>query len=198
MSQLGADKWVLSVVTEPSFYVDVGCQDGTFLSNTLVLEKNGWKGICIDAFPKNFDDRNTTVVKAVVYSENDKEIEFAYSVQEPWCSGITDELGTHKDNLFKNTIIQKHMFKTRTLESILVEHNAPSEIGYMNLDIEGAEFEVLRVFPFDKYKFNCISIEHNFETEKRNKIYKLLVMNGYELARSVYVDDWYVLKKILN
>jgi FkbM family methyltransferase len=198
MSQLGADKWVLSVVPEPSFYVDVGCQDGTFLNNTLLLEKNGWKGICVDAFPKNFEDRNTTVVKAVVYSCDDKEVEFSYSVQEPWCSGITTELGMHKDNLFKYTTIQKHVFKTRTLESILVEHNAPSEIGYMNLDIEGAEYEVLRVFPFDKYTFKCISIEHNFEVEKRNNIFKLLTSKGYELVKTVHVDDWYCLKSTLT
>jgi hypothetical protein len=86
------------------------------------------------------------------------------------------------------------MFKTRTLESILVEYDVPSEIGYMNLDIEGAEYEVLRVFPFDKYKFKCISIEHNFEVEKRNNIFKLLVSKGYQLVKTVHVDDWYCLK----
>jgi len=192
MSQLGADKWVMSVVTKPSFYVDVGCQDGEFLSNTHLLEKNGWKGICIDAFPRNFENRTTQVVKAVVYSCNDKEVEFAYSVQEPWLSGITEELGVHKEMMFKHTTIQKHKFKTRTLESILDEYGAPSDIGYMNLDVEGSEYEVLRVFPFDRYTFRCISIEHNFETEKRNKIFKLMTEKGYRLAHTVHVDDWYI------
>ena len=192
MSQFGADRWVLQNSTGPGFYLDVGCHDGVDISNTFLLDKNGWKGICIDPFPRNFAQRTAKVVTAVVYSSNDAEIEFDYSVEDPGCSGIDAELGMHKERLFNTTTIQKHKFKTRTLESILEECNAPRKIEYMNMDIEGAEYETLRVFPFDKWSFRMMSIEHNFEEPKRTQIRQLLESHGYALHHSVYVDDWYV------
>lgn len=195
MSQFGADHWVLSQFKTPGYYVDVGCHDGIDISNTYLLDKNGWKGICIDPFPKNFDKRTATVVKAVVYSSNDKEIEFDYSIEDPGCSGIENELGAHKHRLYTTTTIQKHKFKTRTLESILDQYKVPKRIEYMNLDIEGAEYEALKVFPFEKYSFKLLTIEHNYEEPKRTLIRQLLESKGYTLNRSVHVDDWYVSNK---
>jgi beta-1,4-mannosyl-glycoprotein beta-1,4-N-acetylglucosaminyltransferase len=192
MSQFGADRWVLHLNSVPGFYLDVGCHDGIDISNTKMLDDNGWKGICIDPFPKNFETRTAQVVKACVYSSNDAEIEFDYSVEDPGCSGVHAELGVHKDRLYKTTTIQKHKIRTRTLENILEEYNAPSRIEYLNLDIEGSEFEVLRVFPFDKYMFKCMTIEHNYEEPKRTLIRDLLESRGYKLAHSVHVDDWYI------
>jgi FkbM family methyltransferase len=192
MSQFGADHWVLSQCKTPGYYVDVGCHDGIDISNTYLLDKNGWKGLCIDPFPKNFDKRSATVVKAVVYSSNDKEIEFDYSIEDPGCSGIEHELGVHKQRLYTTTTIQKHKFTTRTLESILEEHNVPRRIEYMNMDIEGAEYEALKVFPFEKYSFKLLTIEHNYEEPKRSMIRQLLESKGYTHTKSVHVDDWYV------
>ena len=192
MSQFGADRWVLANNKEPGFYLDVGCHDGVEISNTYLLDKAGWKGLCIDPFPRNFEQRTATVVKAVVYSSNDNEIEFDYSVEDPGCSGIDSELGMHRERLFTTTTIQKHKFTTRTLESILTECNAPRKIEYMNMDIEGAEYEALRVFSFDKWSFKMMSIEHNFEEPKRTQIRQLLESKGYHLEHSVHVDDWYV------
>lgn len=48
MSQFGADHWVLANNKEPGFYLDVGCHDGVEISNAYLLDKAGWKGICID------------------------------------------------------------------------------------------------------------------------------------------------------
>jgi hypothetical protein len=194
MSQIGADHWVLDKIKQPGFYLDVGCNDGIYISNTLLLEQRGWSGICIDPFPTNFESRNAKVVKAVVYSENGKEVTFDYSKEDPGCSGISDELGRHKDRLYSTTTIENHKFMTRTLESILEECGAPNKIDYMNLDIEGSEYEVLRVFPFDRWSITAMTVEHNWEEPKRSMIRQLLESKGYVLDRSVEWDDWYILK----
>ena len=65
-SELGADVWVLEKYKTPGFYVDAGCADGEEYSNTVLLEKNGWSGICIDIHPRNFNNRNCIVEKAVL------------------------------------------------------------------------------------------------------------------------------------
>ena len=49
--------------------------------------------------------------------------------------------------------------KTKTLEKILDENNAPEVIDYFSLDVEGAETEILRNFNFNKYTFLCLTVE---------------------------------------
>lgn len=191
-SQLNADHWVLSMFRKPGYFVDVGCADGEKISNSYLLEKNGWKGICIDAFPRNFDNRpNSIVIQALVYSEKDKEMSFIQLPDDPDLSGIRAELGSHKDRVLSQKFNDLSL-KTRLLEDILAENNAPSHIQYLNLDIEGAEYEVLKTFPFDKYTFGCMTIEHNYEEPKRTLIRELLREHGYILAMPVQWDDWFI------
>jgi hypothetical protein len=80
------------------------------------------------------------------------------------------------------------------LADILERNDAPREIDYLSLDIEGGEYEVLRVFPFDKWMFRCMTIEHNAHMgpsnqAKREEIRKLLLSNGYRLARRRFHTD---------
>jgi FkbM family methyltransferase len=189
MSQFGIDSFVLDNNPEPGFYVDAGCASGTFLSNTYLLDKKGWKGICIDCFPREFGDRTATVVKACLYSSNDQEVEFDYIYEEPSLSGIHKEICDTTITVWKN--FTKHTFITRTLDSVLDEHKAPSRIEYLNLDIEGAEFEALRVFPFHRYFFRFISVEHNSQEPRRSMIRLLLESQGYEFIGHTEVDDVY-------
>ena len=62
----------------------------------------------------------------------------------------------------------------------------------MSLDIEGAEFEALRGFPFDKYKIGALDVEHNYEEPKRSKIEALMKSHGYKRVHTWYWDDFYV------
>lgn len=192
MSQLGADDWVLSLFSEghKGYFVDVGCGDGEYISNTFKLEEHGWNGLCIDAFPRNFERRNAKVVQALVYSEKDKEVEFCIP-QDKDLSGIVDLLGTHK-NVVLDTLQERVVCRTSLLQDLLQEHDVPRTIDYMNLDIEGAEYEVLRVFPWNKYDIGCLSVEHNFEEPKATMMHDLLIHHGFMLAKEVKWDSWYV------
>lgn len=199
MSQLGADTWVLSYIKEPGYFVDVGCADGEYISNTFLLEKNGWKGLCIDAFPRNFVNRpNSIVEQAVVYSEKDVEVDFIVPRFDKDLSGIKDHLGNwHRDRVL-NDIDQHVKYKTSLLGDIFIKHNVPSYIHYMNLDIEGAEYEVLNSFDFSKYSFGLLTIEHNYDEPKRTYIRNLLTEKGYIYHKEVHYDDWYISKDIAN
>ena len=192
-SQLGADMWVLEKYPNDfnGYFIDVGGADGHYISNTLELENNGWKGITIDAFPRNFEKRTNTIVEsAVVSSHKDQMVEFLIPTNYQDFSGIVSKLGIHKPALEKVESTTKKL-KTSLLHDILDKHNAPSKINYMNLDIEGSEFDVLSTFPFDKYSFDCITVEHNFEEPKRTQIQVLLAQNGYFREKTVEWDDWY-------
>jgi hypothetical protein len=193
-SQLHADSWVLTVFHEPGFYVDAGCGEGVEMSNTYELEKRGWKGICIDAYPRNFETRNCIIEKAVLGGEDGKEVTFVYSEADPNLSGISESLGQHSGRVFGSEH-RKETHVTKRLGDILDRHGAPHFIEYLNLDIEGGEYDVLSTFPFDKYTFGCLTIEHNYEEPKRTQIRTLLESKGYKHAKEVAWDDWYVTSK---
>ena len=76
------------------------------------------------------------------------------------------------------------------LQDILDKHNAPKEIDYWSLDIEGSEERVISSFDFSKYKFGCITIER--PTPLGNKI---LQNAGYVFVNNFKYDSFYVLPK---
>jgi glycosyltransferase involved in cell wall biosynthesis len=193
-SQMGADDWVLSNYKK-GYFVDAGCCDGEDISNTYKLEKLGWTGLCIDVFPKNFDKRpKSKVIEAALHGIKDLEVDFTVS-KAPEISGITDYLGKQGTAAYtgwKPYVDKTIKVKTQLLHEILDANNAPNFIEYLNMDIEGVELEVLKTFPFKKYKFGCISLEHNYDEPKRTLIRKLLEANGYRLHEQVKADDWFM------
>jgi len=77
---------------------------------------------------------------------------------------------------------------------ILEEFNAPNKIDFLSLDVEGVEFNILKTFPFDKYMFHYMCVEHNEGydgVENRNKIRNLLISKGYNLIKKAEIDDFY-------
>lgn len=194
-SQLGAPEWVLASHGErPGFFLDVGCADADLISNTALLEQHGWRGIAIDPFPRNFSASTrprTVVERALVSSEAGREVAFAVCKSDPDLSGVASALGCHRARVLGGDH-ELVTLTTQTLGDILKKHEAPRFIEYMNLDVEGGEYDVLRTFPFDEYAFGYISVEHNYELEKKKLVHELLVRHGYELYKDVEWDAWYV------
>jgi FkbM family methyltransferase len=193
-SQLGADLFVLDRFKK-GYFVEVGAFDGKELSNTYMLEKKGWKGICIDPFPKNFEKRKCILEEVACYSEKDISLDFVIGGE---LSGILQDVVLHRDYLLNNPDNKKVKIKTVLLSDILKKNRAPNFIEYLSLDTEGSEFEILKTFPFNEYQFGIITVEHNYEEPKRTLIRQLLEMDGYEIIKEVKFDDWYVLKNNLS
>jgi hypothetical protein len=81
---------------------------------------------------------------------------------------------------------------TVTLEDILVRAAAPRAIHFVSLDIEGAELEALRAFPFERYRVAAWAIEHNREEPKRSQVVALLAAQGYRRVHEWRQDDFFV------
>jgi FkbM family methyltransferase len=187
-SQIGQDKWVLETVFPDvvnGFFLDVGSADGTLHSNTKALEQRGWTGICIDPFPSHMEDRRCQMLKEVVFSEAGKRVRFQAFGE---LGGIADTLGLWKDPALKAPTVE---FTTTTLSEILERTKAPQFIHFVSLDIEGAELEALKGFPFDRYKMGALAVEHNYEEPKRTEIYALMKSHGYRRSHTWQQDDFY-------
>lgn len=69
---------------------------------------------------------------------------------------------------------------------------APAFIHYLNADIEGAEYEALKVFPFARYRLGATTVEHDNLEARRMQLRELLERNGYRLEWAIRDQDWYV------
>ena len=165
-SEIGQDKWVAETMfpgITNGFFLDVGSGDGYMESNTQALEAKGWKGICIDPFPRNMGGRTCHMFKDVVSNESGKRVLFHTAGDY---GGIADTLGAGKDTAIKAPAV---MLTTTTLDEILMRAGAPTFIHFMSLDIEGAELDALRGLSLDRYRFGAMAIEHNYEEPKRTQ-----------------------------
>ena len=197
-SQLGQDivALVLNRFKKKGFFIEFGATNGYDLNNTYLLEKKyNWIGILVEPLPAWHGDlrknRNCTIDTRCLWSSSNQNLEFI-DVKEKELSTI--KIFANSDSHFelrkKSSTIK---VKTVSLIDLLKFHNAPRIINYMSVDTEGSEFDILKNFPFDNYKFNFISIEHNFG-QNREKIRELLYKNGYKtfLNNLSKWDDWFV------
>lgn len=197
--QYGADRWVLSLLPNRTngFFMDIGAYDGEWFSNTKLLEQHGWRGMCADPFPRNFNSRSCKVVAEPIGATSGNPVKMAD------CSdGITGFL--HPDKQMLSGIKEdQHVFgkkvancpevnmSTVGIVDLLALGNAPSIIDYVNLDTEGSEMEILRQFPFDKHCVRTWTVEHNCEEPKQTQIKELLKSHGCRVEQ-VMVDFWAV------
>jgi Methyltransferase FkbM domain len=188
-SEFGQDKWVLERVfpdVTNGYFVDVGSGHGTIGSNSRTLEERGWTGVCIDPFPVHMEGRTCKMFKEVIFSKRGLVMAFHTA---GGLGGIADTLGNWNEKAARAPTVN---VTTATLADILVRADAPQFIHFISLDIEGAELEALRAFPFDRYRVGSWTIEHNREEPKRSQIVALLAQHRYRRVNEWHQDDFFV------
>lgn len=165
-SQHSQDTWVLSKlgILDNGYFVDVGAHEGIWISNSYMMELLGWDGICIEAHPKTFQQlrKNRKCIclnYCIDYCNHDVEYRIGTS-NDSGC-GIIDvdtDCGTIP-NRIETTGIEHITIKTKTLDDVLKENNAPKIIDYLSVDVEGAEHRVMASINLNEYKFKTITIE---------------------------------------
>ena len=194
--QLGQDLWVLrrTGFKYGGFFVDVGASDGVLMSNTFLLEKTyRWRGICLepnrDTFPRLVRNRDCTCRPECAYSESDKVLPFVpagpFGSLEEFAD--SDSHGPLRGPARPRT----HDVCTISLNDLLEQEDAPRDIEYVSIDVEGAEYEVLRAFDFDRWRVRHWTVEHNF-ADSRGKVARLMRSRGYTRMRK-HIEDWYFL-----
>ena len=187
--EIGQDKWVLEKVfpgVTNGYFVDIGSSHGTIGSNSRALEEHGWSGVCIDPFPIQMEGRTCKMFKEVVFSKPGLLMEFHVA---GGLGGVGDTLGKWNTTAANAPTVS---LRTVTLDDLLARAGAPQFIQYISLDIEGAELEALRGFPFDRYRVGAWTIEHNREEPKRSQIVSLLAEHGYRREHEWRQDDFFV------
>jgi FkbM family methyltransferase len=155
------------------FYVDVGAHDGITFNNTHYFEKqNNWNGINVEPINTVFDKlvsnrpNNNNINCAVC--NNDGETEFVCNTgYTEMISGIKDTFDLRHwkrldyENETMNGTTEIIRVNTKKLETIFNE-NQVSRVNYLSIDVEGAEFEVIKSINFNKVFIDVIGFENNY------------------------------------
>jgi FkbM family methyltransferase len=195
------DAWILFETKEKrnGYFVDFGATDGKTINNSYLLEKNyNWKGIVAEPSPFWHDDlianRSCDISFDCVWSKSNETLEFLMTEAPDLATisgfGKNDEHASKRNN---NTVIS---VPTISLTDLLKLKASPSDIDYLSIDTEGSEYDILYSFfkeSFDNYKIDYITIEHNYVSGFRDKIFRMLSMNGYErkFTEISRCDDFY-------
>lgn len=205
-SQFGQDKFIIEKIFKgmsDGFFLDIGAGDGVHISNTYKLEKEyNWDGICVECNSISYEqlnkNRNCRKYNKPI-TRNGGLVEFKELDNFGYHTSLFSSIYEVPDEYKSNAKCKQ--LQSVTIDQCLDEVNAPNMIHYLSLDIEGGEFEILESFFENHNKKNnwtreimSISVEHNFNETKREKIKNLLEENLYTRVASLDVDDIYVHK----
>jgi FkbM family methyltransferase len=172
-------------------FMDVGSNDGITINNTLYFELvNKWTGINVEPIKEVYDklvvNRPTCINLNCAVSDVDGKAEFLCNTgYTEMISGLKDKFDPrhlHRltlENLQYGSNTTTVEVETRRIESICDEHNI-SHINYLSIDVEGAEFEVIKSINFDKVFIDVIEFEDNY-SDVSPPIIEYLSERGYLL-----------------
>jgi len=155
-------------------FMDVGAHDGLTINNTLYFEReNHWTGTNIEPIKEVYDKLIINRPKCInincAVSSKDGTAEFILNKgYTEMISGLKKEFDPRHMNRLKNEL---HYFggssevvvvPTKRIETICNENNI-KYINYLSIDVEGAEFEVIKSINFEKVFIDVIGFENNYE-----------------------------------
>jgi hypothetical protein len=163
------------------YFVDLAANDAVRISNTYALEKSyGWKGLAIEPnsiYWSGLAYRTCDTIAAVVGRTKDEEVRFKFPGRAAPQGGI---VGEQFDNKEPSNFGEDQLRYTVTLLEIFERFDTPNVIDYLSLDVEGAESFVMESFPFDRYRFNVMTVERPDAT-----LCTMLERNGYKMLKQL-------------
>ena len=192
LSALFVTGWIAPKLLN-GFYIDIGAHHPINHSNTAYFYNLGWRGINIEASPGAFTaferERPRDINLNYAVSSTDGEIDFhLFGNKDSESFGQASTINSaHREyieaeqRVNANTITVKSM----RLDTILDQHCGNRDIDFMDIDVEGAELDVLESNSFSKYRPLVIAIEiltHGESVEEvlcNNSAVRFLKENGY-------------------
>ncbi|PWT81516.1 MAG: methyltransferase FkbM [Acidobacteria bacterium] len=170
-------------------YVDVGAFDPLASSNTLLLHKQGWRGVNVDLDQE----------KIVKFNQKRPEDQnFCACVSDKPSSVMVARYGRTQTNRVVQDLSEKSLceelpvsvekdVRTTTLTSLLDGSRlANRPIGFLNIDCEGGDLRVLQGLDFSRYSPTIIATEAHNQSEEAD-LAAFLESNGYTLYSKVYI-----------
>lgn len=145
---------------ENGYFVDLAANHWEHLSNTYTLETfNKWKGVCIEPHPMYLENllanRKCKIFTCAVGASDNEIVKFRFSQGEKGVYGGV--VGEEMDNKGSEDVDKD--VASVTLTTLLDFAGAPAVMDYLSLDVEGAEFQVVKGLDHSKYTFLIVTVE---------------------------------------
>jgi len=190
------DRIVYGGQLKNGFFIEAGSVDAETLSDTLYFEiKHNWTGILVEAMPATYHaglkkHRKTYGIQTCLSTENrTKLLDF-----DP-ISALRDSDGNGESmgGIVNTTGQDTFKIQCMPLYSILLALGNPT-VHWMSLDIEGAEFPVLKSIPWDKVDIQALTVETHFFGRyfpgDRDEFLEYMKSVGYTHIENAHKDTW--------
>ena len=193
-SQYNQDKFLEENVFKGyknGFFMDIGAHDGVLINNTLYFEKtHNWTGVNVEpletVYAKLVENRPTSINLNCAVCNRDGTAQFIYNTgYTEMLSGLQEEYDSRHHVRLNHEILQMGgstkvtTVPTKKIETICSEYNI-NHINYLSIDVEGAEFEVIKSINFDKIFIDVIEFENNYP-DVSEPIIKYLQSKNYDV-----------------
>ena len=193
----GEDLEVVKILKniQNGFYVDAGGYHPLDRNNTYLLYKKNWRGINIDLSEFSIDlfnfARPEDININVAVENKDDKVTFFYQKKLSQLTTIKKNVANYR---MQGQIMEKEI-KSNKLTTIINNTKYKNrKIDFLNVDLEGADFEALKSLDFNIYRPKLICVEIYDEDIERSDINVFLKKLSYSKQWSatyshLYTDD---------
>lgn len=185
-------------------YLEMGGLDGVLFSNSYVFNRGlGWKGVLIEASPSKYPllVKNRPNEIATVHAgacEKSMDLHWIENPDRACVGGFLEFAAPSFQKQFwtEEAIRKAQVVKCKPMKQILQETVGPKFFfDFFSLDVEGAEYKVLKSIDFDQVGFGIVLVEADEHNQLKNMAVRtLLESNGYTFLREFHRSYWFVNK----
>lgn len=157
----------------------------------------GWHGVAIEpikeVYQKLVKNRKCLAINGCIAAKTGKEYFRVISGKSEMLSGLIREYDPKHLKRIPNSVkndggeVKDIEIKSYNFNDLLEKVNI-IEADYVNIDTEGAEYNILKSIDFERVHVSVLSVENNYSDYR---IPKLMAKNGFELCAIVGDDDIY-------
>ena len=190
-SQWGEDLFINEFFKDKidGIYLDIGCFHPVMYSNTCLLYRKGWRGINIDINPTSIDLFNILRPKdtnlCTTINETKEIFEIYYD--DPFSPVNTLDKQFYENLENKNNKNTKKLFvESKSMKEILNISKIDKSIDFINLDVEGMDYKILKNINLNQLKPKLVSIETHTVDGLKSKDCESIVNLMKESSFSIY------------
>ena len=174
------------------FYLDIGCYHPIKYSNTALLYNRGWQGINIDMNQTSIDLFNILRKKdknicAAISSSNKEVIQYIDHLYSP-VNTIDKNFSQVFSKRFQTKPFSKKNIFTSTFTEIVKKYEIQiTKIDFLNIDVEGHDYEVLKGIDLlnIKPKIICIEVDNHEKNLSNERIKNHLIKFNYKIIKRI-------------